>query len=93
MGRFFYFLIVLILVRLAWSAASAWLTATARRQMGGGRARTAPDGHGMVNKGLMVRDPVCGLHLPESSAISLERSGQTVHFCSEECRARFVEAT
>ena len=38
----------------------------------------------------LVRDPVCGVHIAEDRAIALpERSG-VVHFCSAECRDRYV---
>jgi YHS domain-containing protein len=38
----------------------------------------------------LVRDPVCGMHVAENLALA-ERSGeQTVYFCSEECRDKFL---
>ena len=93
MARFLYFLIMLVLARMAWNALNAWLAdSAAKRRMGGGADRRSAS-PGMVNKGLMVRDPVCGLHLPATSAISVSRAGKTLHFCSEQCRQSFVEAS
>jgi YHS domain-containing protein len=49
-----------------------------------------PDGNAPLPKprgGQLVRDPVCGLYVTPSRAIT-ERSGMgTAYFCSEKCRA------
>jgi YHS domain-containing protein len=37
----------------------------------------------------LVRDPVCGIFIPQGSTPSLTSSGATYYFCSEECRAKF----
>jgi YHS domain-containing protein len=37
-----------------------------------------------------VTDPVCGMKVDRSKALTLEREGRTVHFCSEHCRAKFT---
>ncbi len=91
MGRFLYFLVLLFLARLLWNAVSGLLAGAARRQMGArGRAEPAPK---TIHKGLMVRDPVCGLHLPESRAITEVRAGERYHFCSERCHQSFLKAS
>ena len=91
MGRFLYFLLFLFLARLVWNAVSGLLAGEARRQMGArGREERAPN---TIHKGLMVRDPVCGVHLPESRAITEVRSGERYHFCSERCRQSFLKAS
>jgi len=48
------------------------------------QAPTVPAG------GELKKDPVCGTYV--STAVSLTRNihGQTVHFCSAECRDRYV---
>lgn len=38
----------------------------------------------------LVRDPVCGMHVAEGLAIVEHNGGETLYFCSEECRNRFV---
>ncbi|OGP23140.1 MAG: hypothetical protein A2X93_02335 [Deltaproteobacteria bacterium GWC2_56_8] len=38
----------------------------------------------------MVLDPVCGSYVPESSALSAKRGGETAHFCSPDCRDKFL---
>jgi YHS domain-containing protein len=41
----------------------------------------------------LVRDPVCGMHMAQRLAIPLKRRGETLHFCSLECRDKFLDAT
>lgn len=88
MVRFLYFLLLVILVRMAWSAITGWLEVQARRQMGASGSNGESERR-TIHKGLMVKDPVCGLHLPEHRALSEVRSGIRYHFCSERCRSRF----
>jgi YHS domain-containing protein len=38
----------------------------------------------------LVRDPQCGMHLTESLALPLRQGGELLHFCSAECRDKFV---
>ncbi len=37
----------------------------------------------------MAIDPICGMTVDETSALSVERDGQTVYFCSDDCRQKF----
>ena len=37
-----------------------------------------------------VRDPMCGVHLPESRSVTDRRDGQLLHFCSAKCRDEFL---
>lgn len=38
----------------------------------------------------MVQDPVCGTWVPVSQAQVLHQGGKTLHFCSRECRDKFL---
>jgi YHS domain-containing protein len=38
----------------------------------------------------LVRDPVCGMHLAETLAIPYRDRGELLHFCSAECREKYV---
>jgi Cu+-exporting ATPase len=38
----------------------------------------------------MAIDPICGMTVDEATARSAERDGQTVYFCSEHCRQKFL---
>ena len=92
MVRFLQFLLLVLLARFAWRAASQWLSAGS----GQGRADEAngpADELGAIHRGLMVRDPVCGLHVPEDRAIAVTLDGVQHHFCSDECRKAFQAAS
>ncbi|HEY7817361.1 MAG TPA: YHS domain-containing protein [Vicinamibacteria bacterium] len=80
--RWLYWVVMALLLRTIWKS----LFRGALAQPRGGTTNTDPM---MVHKGLMVRDPVCGLHLPESRALVEVRGGERLHFCSEACRASF----
>ncbi len=84
--RWLYIVLVALLVRLVWRS----LFRSALAQPHGGSTPGEP--MSTVYKGLMVRDPVCGLHLPESRALVAVRAGERFHFCSEACRATFRSA-
>jgi Cu+-exporting ATPase len=38
----------------------------------------------------MAKDPICGMTVDTSSAFRAERGGQTIYFCSEHCRTKFI---
>ena len=38
----------------------------------------------------MTKDPICGMTVDETFALSAERGGQTFYFCSEYCRKKFL---
>ncbi len=37
-----------------------------------------------------ANDPVCGISVDKATAIHAERAGETFHFCSDECRQKFL---
>ena len=39
------------------------------------------------------RDPVCGTHVAAEISFPLEEADRTLHFCSAECRERYVRST
>jgi YHS domain-containing protein len=39
----------------------------------------------------LVRDPVCGTHVPANAALSLTTKGKTQYFCSEKCRNEYLK--
>ncbi len=40
----------------------------------------------------LVQDPQCERFIPQSEALQVSRRGQTVYFCSQECRAAYRSA-
>lgn len=43
----------------------------------------------VIDKGEMVRDPVCGTYVPREGSISLRQGGVEHFFCSTRCRDAF----
>ena len=50
------------------------------------RAKTPPEPRPLF------RDPWCGTYVSAEISRKLEQAGQTLHFCSEECLARYEAA-
>ncbi len=44
-------------------------------------------------EGHMVKDPQCGIYVATDLAIIARSKDETLHFCSEECRDKFLQAT
>ena len=38
----------------------------------------------------MAIDPICGMTVDEASALRAERDGQTLYFCGDRCRQKFL---
>lgn len=39
----------------------------------------------------MVMDPHCHVYIPKREAVTLKTGGETLYFCSKECRDRYLE--
>lgn len=39
----------------------------------------------------MVQDPVCGTYVDKNSSITVRNGDQTLHFCSYECRQKYID--
>jgi YHS domain-containing protein len=68
-------LLLLIVVRLLWRLARGIMEGYAPET----RARSVG----------LVRDPVCGVFVVPSQALTADADGQTRYFCSEKCRREF----
>ena len=87
-----------ILRYLFWLAVVWWAMAILRRlvnQMGGGGAHANPNidvpSDAVTQK--LVRDPVCGMHIAEGLALPLKQGNEILHFCSAECRDKYLSDT
>jgi Cu+-exporting ATPase len=40
--------------------------------------------------GRLAKDPICGMVVPTATALSAQRAGRTVYFCSQGCRQTFL---
>jgi uncharacterized protein len=41
----------------------------------------------------MVKDPVCGMYMDARLAVMLENNKETLYFCSEKCRTKYLEVS
>lgn len=83
--RYLYWVLLALLMRLVWRSLLRGAVAQPRGSAGSAGGHPIPT----VYKGLMVRDPICGVHVPESRALVEVRGGEKIYFCSETCRASF----
>jgi len=56
----------------------------------GGTPPPPPRPAAAASGGALRRDPVCGMFIPESSAVTKTVKGETLYFCSPECRDRHI---
>ena len=82
-----------ILRFLFWVLVVSWAVKLLGRAIGGASApRPAPANASPETVSAskrLVKDPVCGMHMAEELALPLEANGEVVHFCSQECRAKY----
>lgn len=89
-----------ILRFLFWLLVISWGVALVRRFLAGTSSK--PSGSGDVpgkhrdareSPRKLVRDPVCGMHVAEEMALPLQQGDELLHFCSPECRDRYLSQT
>jgi YHS domain-containing protein len=86
MIRFLQFLAFILLFRYIWRGVQRMLGEVETRRVSNDTSRD----RGMVYRGQMVRDPVCGVYIPEQGALIERRGDETYYFCSEACRSSFL---
>jgi YHS domain-containing protein len=52
--------------------------------------RAQKDGSSQDAGNRMVKDPVCGMYMDQRLAVKLEKRSEVVHFCSEECKNKYI---
>lgn len=61
-----------------------------RQSSGAGRfTQRRSSGEVLQSAGELRKDPVCGTFVPVSSAVKRTVNGETLYFCSTECRDRY----
>lgn len=55
----------------------------------GGRAREAGVGDGGPVPDKLMEDPVCHTLIPAKSAITMNKDGKKIYFCSHNCRDQY----
>ena len=41
---------------------------------------------------VMIKDPFCGVYFPQRDRVSAKINGNTLYFCSSECRNKYIES-
>ena len=87
-----------ILRFLFWLLVVSWIASILRRivaRMGqGGSEADQPLGAPKdAAPGKLVRDPVCGMHVAEGLALPLREGTEILHFCSAECRDKYLSGS
>jgi len=79
--------IILWAVVLTWFVRRllAWLARPGRSRQPGAGSSPAPSQAPIA----LERDPWCGTFVSPEISVKLEQGGGKLHFCSEECRARY----
>lgn len=87
--------IVRMLKYLFWLLVVSWTVAILRKVVGNmasGAAGPQPyvDVPNNAVGQKLVRDPVCGMHVAEGLALPLKQDSEILHFCSAECRDKYL---
>jgi hypothetical protein len=93
--RMIRFLIWVVIVSWGVRLAGRFISGLVRSGPGRSREPLAPSGDVAGGQGarLLVRDPICGVHLAEVLAIPLRENGELLHFCSMACRDAYVNSS
>ncbi len=85
--RFFFWVVIVSWgLRLISRFVSNWSRSSSPQEP----PEAAHDLHAPQAARLLVRDPVCGVHLAEVLAIPLRENGEVLHFCSPACRDAYL---
>jgi YHS domain-containing protein len=76
-------ILILLIARAFWRVMDGVIEAA------GGTPRSRAKQQRRAEAVKLVRDPICGMHLPPASAVTLVANGTTHYFCSDTCRDRF----
>ena len=79
-------LIFLVLLYLGYKAVKVWI----RRNVLTGTNASRHAGPGNQIDEMMVKDPVCEIYFPKNTGVVLQIDGKTLHFCSEECKEKYL---
>jgi YHS domain-containing protein len=87
----FYLLLTVVVISVLKSIVGIVLKGFAQAMKPGSGAPGAPRPSNQVPlTGELKKDPVCGTYIAAASSIKEKVGGQTFHFCSQECRDKYV---
>ena len=78
-------LILLVVGYLCYRAMKNWIMkgSSFREKVSSASVREIDD--------VMIKDPVCGVYFPKGNGVNLHFKGEELFFCSQECKANFVQ--
>jgi YHS domain-containing protein len=59
----------------------------------GNRKRHERANDSAMSSNHMVKDPVCGMYMDSRLAVRLENRNETLFFCSEKCRTKYLDVS
>jgi YHS domain-containing protein len=90
----FYLLLTVVAISVLKSIVGIFLKGVAQAMKGGSTAPGARPTNRASNQvpltGELKKDPVCGTYIAAASSIKETVAGQTIHFCSAQCRDKYV---
>ncbi len=88
--RFLLFVLLFYVIRAVFSRILGWNSTP--NPSGNRRHRRDVRSGGIRSIGEQaVKDPQCGIYLDRSLALPAQSGGETLFFCSEECREKFLD--
>jgi YHS domain-containing protein len=90
LARIIRFLFWIVIVSWGFRLIGRFLSNSLQKAPSQEPAERASDLHTPQAARLLVRDPVCGVHLAEVLAIPLRENGEVLHFCSPACRDAYL---
>jgi len=80
-------LLILVLIGyLAYRSFKSWVLNNSQQSTMQGNAAAEIDGD-------MVKDPYCGVYFAKRDGVLLRHQGKDMHFCSEDCRDKFLSSS
>lgn len=87
----FYLLLTVVLISVLKSIVGIVLKGVSQAMKPGTGMPGAPRPSNQVPlTGELKKDPVCGTYIAAASSIKETVAGQTIHFCSAQCRDKYV---
>jgi YHS domain-containing protein len=78
------FIILAVVGYIFYRAIKTWMIGA------GGAPANSTDSRGTEVDDVLVQDPVCKTYIAQRDSIHLRRNGDLIHFCSAQCRDRYM---
>ena len=81
---------MILLLRLIFFTIAVYLVRRLFASLLGNRKRPEAVNDSAMPSNQMVKDPVCGMYMDSRLAVRLENRNETLYFCSEKCRSKYL---